>query len=174
MFTKNWYTALISTMSYKELSYTNINGDTKATHPSYARYCIDFCNSSGVYVPNLNTVLTTTDGKGGVIFGTGTTPPTIDDYYLSGNLITSFTALTSVNVLIDDDGCTFTTTYTLTNTSENDFTVGEIGIMCNPASTGSAAASKALYERTVLDTPITIPAGGIGVVTYTIRMNYPA
>ena len=28
-------------------------------------------------------------------------------------------------------------------------------------------------ERTVLETPVTIPAGGVGQVTYTIRMNYP-
>lgn len=28
-------------------------------------------------------------------------------------------------------------------------------------------------NRTVFDTPVTIAAGGVGQVTYTIRMNYP-
>lgn len=57
---------------------------------------------------------------------------------------------------------------TITNNNETDITIGEVGIVYQTGSSYSV-----LFERTVLESPITIPAGGVGQVTYTIRMNYP-
>ena len=56
---------------------------------------------------------------------------------------------------------------TITNNNATDITIGEVGIVYQGSNTA------ALLERTVLDSPITIPAGGVSQITYTIRMNYP-
>jgi len=111
----------------------------------------------------------------GVVFGTGNTPPTVDDYTLSGSFISG---LSTSNVTVaettsknDDGSMVFTYVYTINNSTGADITIGEIGIQTYANS--SSYYINVLVERTVLDTPVTIAAGGVGQVTYTIRMNYP-
>lgn len=116
----------------------------------------------------------------GVLFGTGNTVATSDDYKLSGDVITG---LSSANVtytseaVYDDNGVTLTTVYTISNTTGADLTIGEVGLVANfSTKVGQVYAAKfytLLYERTALDSPVTIPADGVGQVTYTICMNYP-
>lgn len=113
----------------------------------------------------------------GIVFGNGTKEVSFDDYALSGDIFTTFTATSAYTFSNDADGLTVTTTVTLTNTGESDFTVAEVGLYgWQTAYAGNSSATSVcrfMVERTVLDTPVTIPAGGIGQVTYTIRMNYP-
>ena len=67
--------------------------------------------------------------------------------------------------------------FTLTNTGSEDFTISELGLVTYAYITntnGYCYENNFLLERTVLENPITIPAnGGVGQVTYTIRMDYP-
>lgn len=112
------------------------------------------------------------------LFGSGTTPPTMDDYKLEGTVATNCTCSHTIESTISEDGSegTMTVTYTITNNNDAEITIGEIGIFLEMYwLTGYSTCTNYPYlvERTVLESPITIPAGGVGQVTYTIRMNYP-
>lgn len=120
-------------------------------------------------------------GGTGVVFGDGNVAPTVDDITLSGNPILG---LSSSNITISASVVSETTyyektcIYTIHNDTGADITIGEIGLFC------SFYGQKRQYysdyvqcpymiERTALESPVTIPAGGVGQVTYTIRINYP-
>lgn len=106
---------------------------------------------------------------GGVLFGTGTTPPTLNDYTISGAAVKNLSVSVAYNETDDESAHTLEILYTITNAATVPVTIGEIAAFC-----GSGGSIKgALLERTVLDSPVTIPAGGVGQITYTIRMNYP-
>ena len=114
----------------------------------------------------------------GVVLGDGDTPPTFEDYTLAGNLISNFTFTASTSVLkTDDSGATIRALYTITNNNSEEITIKEICLIVNATqySSGSGlyAKNKIVLDRTVLDTPVTIPAGGIGQVEYTITLNLP-
>lgn len=180
MFLENWYKALAAEM-YNHESVTGVNTTGLASR---------FVSSSGsgscwtttslmlaggtsssagqyTYEPHMGLVRTSYN-FGGVVFGTGSVEPKFDDHKLSGDLITTISAACSVSPTLDDGGCTFTGMYTLTNTGSEEIIIGEVGLIMNSPYSGTF-----LIERTVLDSPVTIPAGGIGQVTYTIRFNYP-
>lgn len=178
MFLRNWYKALTAEMSNSQ-SVTGIN--TSGT----ANYFTPYSSTGGVanntrlvmaggtpssndYTPHMQNVRTSYY-QGGVVFGTGDTAPTFDDYKLSGSIVTAINAGASVETTFDDDGCTFVGTYNISNTGSEEITIKEVGLILRSAYNNSAI----LVERTVLDTPLTIPAGGIGQVVYTIRMDYP-
>jgi hypothetical protein len=131
--------------------------------------------SASATTASLYSLLNATNSYGGVIFGTGTTPATEDDYNLSGELITTLSGSASVTVTADDNnGVVITAVYPLTNTGSAAVTIGEMGIICSSHNSGNNGASyKVMYERTVLDEPITIPAGGVGTVTYTLNLKLP-
>ena len=106
---------------------------------------------------------------GGVLFGTGTTPPTLNDYTISGEAVKNLSVSVAYKETDDESVHTLEILYTITNVATEPVTIGEIAAFCG---TGINAKG-ALLERTVLDSPVTIPAGGVGQVTYTVRMNYP-
>lgn len=119
----------------------------------------------------------------GVAFGTGNAPVTIDDYKFSGETVTNFTVSSVYNrsSAIDGTETINTRTYTITNNNDFDITIGEVGFFAGASIQTSWSKPNYVYhnpiymlERTALETPITIPAnGGVGQVTYTIRMEYP-
>lgn len=178
MFLKNWYKALTAEMyNHESVTGKNTSGNnirftkTSASAGIYALTTLTL--AGGTSLTNYNTVpymglVQTSYNYGGVVFGTGDTAPNPDDYKLSGSVITKISASGSVSVTQDDDGCTFTGVYTITNTDSADIVVKEVGLLMKGAYSGVF-----LIERTVLDEPITIPADGVGQITYTIRMNYP-
>lgn len=121
-----------------------------------------------------------TTGVYGFCFGSGNTPPTLNDYTLSGDFIdpSTYQATANVTVNIETEFVTeFEATYTVTNISSNDIIIGEVGLCSfvkgRKTSSSSDTVCPYMVERTALDNPVTIPAGGIGQFTYTIRMNYP-
>lgn len=172
MLLKNFYIALASHVFLQDDTAKmskNIFGTNIATSSSYCEdnLCIG-TTSNASYCPSLYTANT----YSGVVFGTGTAPVTFDDYTLSGTEITSYTYSRTVTKSVDELGMSITGLYTITNTSNESFTIGEVGLRCTY--NGSSGSSNIIMiERTVLESPVTIPAGGVGQVTYTIRMNYP-
>lgn len=121
------------------------------------------------------------DGTGyyGVCFGDGTTEPTVEDVCLSGVQHTSISkanTLITFNYSTEDNGdFVLTAVYTITNTLANDITIAEVGLAAKGSYFygGYNYHVPILVEHSLLEIPITIPAGGVGQVTYTIRMNYP-
>lgn len=117
----------------------------------------------------------------GVFFGSGNEPVSIDDYKLSGNVVSGFTFSYNDESTYAEDGsyCIVRYNYTITNNNDSEITIGEVGLFYESTwyvrATSSAPYTHHYYmfERTALETPITIPAGGVGQVEYTIQMNYP-
>ena len=109
----------------------------------------------------------------GVAFGTGTTPATMSDYFLESILTKteiSVSTPSAVNFSRYDTYEEYTVTFGITNKTAEAITISEVGLTAIPYS--YSTASYALVDRTVLDTPITIPAGQSKQITYTIRFNY--
>ena len=109
----------------------------------------------------------------GVVVGSGKTPASKTDYKLE-NLISSglTSAGTTSTSQITVDGIETVKAIILRNTSSADITISEIGMLGCCYSSGTFQA--VLVDRTVLDNPITIPAGESKAISYTIRINNPA
>lgn len=174
MLTKNWDKAILTWVTNTSIKGINVEG-TKFGISIFADPLRIAATGNAVYYPRMANVITSYEGNGGVIFGDGNTLPTRDDYRLSGNVISTVTGTATGGFTTDADGVTGTYTYTLTNTGSADITIAEVGLITGGHSTSSRTGPyyKLLMERTVLDSPVTIPAGGVGQITYTIRMNYP-
>lgn len=109
----------------------------------------------------------------GVYFGAGTTPATESDYTLESP-ITSGLKSTSGGLIFKEnaDGSQlWECSYILQNTSDADITINEIGII-TPIGKSSTVYYPVLMERTVLSSPINIPAGVAKLVTYKITTNF--
>lgn len=162
MLTRNYYNTLLS--MFAQSTIPNGKKNTKGVITDAGVY-------SGWLMETLGTpqFIGLSDTVTGIVFGTGSTPPTIDDYKLesiiSGGLTGTFTY--SIN------NATGIIKIILTNTSGNDITISEIGWQAYNAYKYNNSASNgiALMDRTVLDTPVTIEASSIGVVEYKLDIG---
>lgn len=149
------------------------------TYYRIASYGSGYCAYSNIVSAMAKTVKAYNNSNdAAVYFGNGSAAVSADDFRLSGSLITTFSNTYKTTVTADASGITYSTLYTITNTSSSDnITISEIGMSmrgyyCNSVGTNIGEATF-LVERTLLDTPITIAPNGVGQVTYTIRINYP-
>ena len=115
--------------------------------------------------------------KKGVSFGTGTTPATASDYVLESildNTKINVSVPSAVSYSRGDTYDEYSVTFGVTNKTAEAITISEIGLTAMPykGSSSSGTTNYALVDRTVLDAPITIPAGQSKQITYTIRFNY--
>lgn len=190
MFLNNWYSLLANKLCYGEIqpTVTNMNGVAAIIGTGSSVVHIELGSSSS-YHPSINRVITTkmttsSVGSGssqqtaycGVILGDGNVVPTLSDYKLSGNQITTVTYSHSIKKIVNENNeCLLDCLYTLTNTGSETITISEIGLVSN--SYLMVNSSKALYpiliERTVLDTPVVIEPSGVGQVRYTITFKLP-
>lgn len=107
----------------------------------------------------------------GVMFGDGDTPPTENDYALSGNAIsnTTITVTPTVTFETDSDGLGVTRgRYVIANISQSPVTIKEVALF---AALYAPTSSAYLMDRTVLTEPLTIEVGGVGILTYEIATN---
>lgn len=110
----------------------------------------------------------------GVLFGNGTTPPRVTDYTMESvipSVGVSITKPSGVSINDTDEFWEVSATYGI-YTKTTDVTISEIGLFVNCGVNGSTS-DKVLIDRTVLETPIVIPAGQSKQVTYSIRLNKP-
>ena len=174
MITNNYLSALFGYATNAPLRMVDYKGNTRygicySTRQAGLEftYCMD----------NVFNNINLGNAMNNVVFGSGNEPATSNDYTMA--FITGLTATLVKSVASDDNGASSTGVFTITNSNSNEVTISEVGIFSKLYTRGTADATGASYsgpfllERTVLDTPVTIPAGGIGQVTYTIRMNYP-
>lgn len=115
----------------------------------------------------LSTLATTpTNGLGYIVLGNGTTEPTPEDYCLESQITTNLSC-DSVSVSRNTTIKTYTATFSNSGTSP--MTITEIGYVSRITYTYSNwnfVYDDFLMDRTVLETPITIPAGESRTVTY--------
>lgn len=106
----------------------------------------------------------------GLLIGSGDTAPTADDYRLENQITTGFSATASFpnNATDISQSRRVVATATITNTSDADIVVREIGYV-------RAATSKwvILYDRIVLDSPVTIAPGATKTFEYHLNMPTP-
>lgn len=108
----------------------------------------------------------------GVAIGTGTTPPTLDDYTLAEPIENNL-KLKSTGVsysLPTDDKPVLVATQTVTNISTENVTITEVGLF-GLYQLGNATHGITLYTRTLLDTPVTITPGETKSITVSINYN---
>lgn len=105
---------------------------------------------------------------GAIWAGSGTTPPSVDDYCIESRL-TALSALGGSITLSDsiEKNYIMLLTETFTNATSEDITVNELGWVCGSGYT-QAETSGALLVREVID-PVVIPAGESK--TFTIRIG---
>lgn len=109
----------------------------------------------------------------GVTFGDSDQPATVEDYKLAGNIISNLVASVTISKSDND----ITARFTITNNNSTEVTIKEV---CYTAyfqyftSSWGSNSNGVVIDRTVLDTPVTIPTGGVGQIVYTITFNYPA
>ena len=162
MFLKNYYSVLGTAFFGKKMTVKVLNGGEKTLYYQDVSKCAPLLG----FIQN--SVSIAEDHTSGVMFGTNSTPPTFEDYTINNSGITVTGALDKTVNINDNGGITAVLNCTLTNTGEAEITISEVGLKASFTNTGSV-----LFDRTVLDTPVTIPAGGVGQVEYTITFNYP-
>ena len=117
----------------------------------------------------------------GIAIGSGDTEPTEEDYTLESQ-ITGLSASISVANTLNSENFSFkhSLMVTLTNSGSEDVTIREIGYFGysgTSATRGAAVgqnnnAKGFLIDRTVLDSPVVVPAGDSSVISY--DFIYPA
>ena len=119
---------------------------------------------------------------GGIGIGSGTTPPTRNDYKLENDIpvfvdsnytVQRFVLVPSARVSYGTTENSMDVTTTVAITANEDITVSEIGIYGSAyeITSSNTMVHGYLLERTVLDEPVTIRAGETKSIQYTIRFG---
>lgn len=128
-------------------------------------------------IPGINSptfTVATSASAAGICIGTGNTAATENDYQLETPITSGFNTSVTQVVALDVSGNPYLQfDITITNTSGAAMTISEIGYRQNvrgSTTQGSAGSNRVcLFDRTVLSSPVTIPAGENGVIRYTLK-----
>lgn len=115
-----------------------------------------------------------TSKSSGILIGSGTTPATENDYFLQSQITSGFTHTVTLTQSIENDSPVLQYNIIITNTSASNLVISEIGyaqsLFAHATQGGSPANTDYfLFDRTVLDTPITIPAGESAGIKYKLK-----
>ena len=174
MFTKNWYILQGLNMLADEqrrlvkLRAPEWNGNDSSWYYYYPlRRDINIHLALNSVKTNLTTI------SDGVLFGTGDTPASLDDYKLAGDVITNIAASINRTYSYFVEQQSLKAVYTITNNNTEEITIREVALNVAVPHAISGGKNQYIIDRTVLDTPVTIPSGGVGQVEYTITFNLP-
>lgn len=148
---------------------TNTNGTKVGLQAGYAvsRDSVAVVNSGTIYNGN-HTNWSSQYTFFAIVYGDGTTPPTVDDYTLSGNLITDLSA-SDPDIQNAGNGITFS--HVVENTGTSAVTISEISLALEFSQTVQARYGVALLTRDVLETPITLEPGARRNISVFINSN---
>ena len=112
----------------------------------------------------------------GVIFGSGTTPATENDYDMPNRITSGISVVKSDGSVYseENDTVTYYLQYTITNTSQSEKTISEMGIIqsvytdTTSGGTSSSRTRPILADHTVLAEPLVIPAGESGILRWSV------
>ena len=163
MLTKNFYALMRTGLGKVNSAIVSENGEQKTV-----RYDGDWWH--GVF-NNMNNYNSTTSSQN-VEFGIGTTPATVNDYKLESEITTGISVAYPSSVTTEQTDSYILWTVTFGVTASVEVTISEIGLKSRANTSDGGASNTVLVDRTILDEPITIPAGQSKQITYTIRFNY--
>ena len=160
MLTKNFYALMRAALGKISSEATGLDSTTITIPFSNSNWYGAFGLMSG-YDAN---------GEQYVRFGNGTTPATVNDYKLESQIDSGITVAnpSAPTTEYTDNYISWTATFGVSASVET--TISEIGLISRVYR--SSGVTTTLVDRTVLDTPVTIPAGQSKQITYTIRFNY--
>ena len=159
MLTKNFYALMRTALGKTSSTITSIQNETATVYMDSDWYGV-FSAMNGYE----------TAGNQYVRFGSGTTPATVNDYKLESQIDSDITVANPSAVTTEQTDSYILWTATFGVSASVETTISEIGLISKAHIANGNAAT--LVDRTVLDTPITIPAGQSKQITYTIRFNY--
>ena len=169
MFTKNYISWQKAAFINKNTSVTDISGASKNVYISHMGAVSGTAIGYHMSRPTLSR-------SNGLIFGTGSTPATENNYSLENQITTGLTFTSgSVNFFQVSDGKYLAkVSHILTNTSGSEINIYEIGVVgqCYLGTGSGSSTIDVLFERTVLTEPITIQPGESKLVTYEIAFNH--
>lgn len=140
---------------------------------------IDLSSISGNYAYlygnwSVSTSISSVSGDYVIAIGSGEDIPTEDDYNLSNRLTTGVSLnLTSQSSFAEettrDPGKRYV--ISVTNTSQSNITITEIGLMKRYDYKNSSNSSYMLVDHTLLDTPLTLAPNESGTIIYELIYN---
>lgn len=142
-------------------------GDTSGTN-AYTASMLALSNNSLIFYNS--STYSSSSTLYGVILGDGDATPEPTDYCLSGNIITDFTATTTLLTKQIGGKIIVMGTYNIANTGASSFTIKEIGLSRRNLYSGTTV--RVLLTHDLLETPITIAPGDVGVVTYNLTFDF--
>ena len=164
MLTKNFYSYMRAAFSAPSKAIPFVKTDGTTANLRYSNSYAPFAVMNKCSVNN---------NGFGVSFGTGTTPATMSDYSIEsglGGTQISVSYPDSVSYSRDNTFDMYSVSFGITNITSDAITISEVGLTVG-ASSGSSNYV-VLVDRTVLDTPVTIPPHETKHIAYTIRFNY--
>lgn len=182
MFTNNFIKWTKLLFSGAEQSVVMVNG---SSHPILSPCIMNQSDTLGYFMIKAQCKEIATSqssayqNASGVYFGSGSTAETADDYKLESPITSGLTIQNqaSVNISYDSDGVyTAFAAFVVTNTSDAEITIREVGLFGELAGKFSTSSASIYYrpcllERQVLSDPITIAPGTSKLVTYKITFN---
>lgn len=162
MLTKNFYSYIKAKLQNAAAEFTTKNGEVTTYSPISDNPPFEVMNKWSASV-----------NAKGVSFGTGNTPASMSDYALGsilGNTQISVSTPSAVSFSRGETFDEYSVSFGITNKTAEAITVSEVGLTARMHPNYDNAY--ALVDRTVLDSPITIPANQTKHIAYTIRFNY--
>lgn len=157
-----------------KLRLVNFAGDTSTnTYNVTNTYYLFTTNTSDKQVSMARVSKSWTASQTGIALGSGTTPPTINDYCLENALIDQSISSYSASVTVNESDNSVKNLITVQNTGSSAITIAEVGLWGLDNTTSASISNRFLFERSVLDTPVVIQPGGAGVIEYTISFTPP-
>lgn len=169
MLTNNFYYGLYNQLSqgtdYCSKMVSTQNKTGVATQSDFN----PFFQSYSAFPANYNLSGFSAVAGAGIVIGGGTTPATVEDYTLEDQIYSGFSALCNCFASPTDISTSksMMCTATITNTSDSDITVREIGYV------RSYRYEAVLMERTVLETPVIIKPNETRTFEYRLKMPQP-
>lgn len=173
MITKQFKTIIAMML---EANTYNLNGLVQVTNTQgQTRYMAPYLN--GVFPSSVDYTMrfVANQNSPGVYIGTGNTIATENDYKLESVITSGITATApSISPGLDGNGNPqLQLLYTLTNLTASDIVIREVGSVqrsyASTAQNSSSSQNYFLHDRTVLDTPVTVPANDSAAIKYTLK-----
>ena len=176
MFTNNWNTWVRGFFIGKAVrTFKDWSGATKDPTANNGYIASSYASPSVLYsaMNQLGTKISNDMGSG-VVFGTGDVEPTADDYTISGNVVSEISATVNRTYEDADNALRITSVFTITNNNSSEVTIKEAALFIEAVwYTTSSQRAKMMIARMLLESPVTIPAGGVGQVTVSVDVNAP-
>ena len=134
-------------------------------------------NTNGRYYPAVGHINSAVRAETipGIMVGTGSAQPTGNDYRLQSPILDNGSESNLITFSLDaNNNPEATILVPFTNTSSDSVTIREIGyvenVRCSASSGGTSSSyHRILLDRTLLDAPLTVPAGGTATITYVLK-----